>query len=157
MDDEIEYEFPSFNTVEMLDGLWDGDDPRYKSCESCYGGTSLHQVPGSTHLLASVFPHVQVDLRNDMEHQQDYNGLVCDLYQWWHGSKICWGNIECIITLQGSPGHEYLQIKVRGPPSTGLACFYYQQRIVTCLRTVIITLYYCFIRDHQNRTREYTC
>lgn len=60
VDDEIEYEFPCFNLVETLEGLWDPDDFQYQSSDSCYGGLRLCQPRAITHLTMGIFPHIQV-------------------------------------------------------------------------------------------------
>lgn len=58
-DGELEYEFPCYNLVETLEGLWEENDPRYQG-DSCYGGVRLHSPQGTLHLLHSVFPRIQV-------------------------------------------------------------------------------------------------
>lgn len=58
VDGELEYEFPCYNFVEMLNGLWEENDPRYQG--GVYGGVRLHSPPGTMHLLHSVFPRIQV-------------------------------------------------------------------------------------------------
>lgn len=59
-DDELEFEFPCYNFVETLDGLWDASDPRYHDPDSCYGGVKLKTPPDTFHLIHSIFPRIQV-------------------------------------------------------------------------------------------------
>jgi hypothetical protein len=59
-DDELEFEFPCYNFVETLDGLWDALDPRYRAPGSCYGGVKLKSPPDTFHLVHSIFPRIQV-------------------------------------------------------------------------------------------------
>lgn len=56
-DGELEYEFPCFNLVETLDGLWDPEDPRYVG--AVYTGVRVR----AQHQLAWLFPRLQVQLR----------------------------------------------------------------------------------------------
>ncbi|KAK6618330.1 hypothetical protein RUM44_002782 [Polyplax serrata] len=35
-DEEVEYEFPCYNLVEKMDGLWNAEDERYNQLDSCY-------------------------------------------------------------------------------------------------------------------------
>lgn len=57
---EIEYEFPIYNQIETLSGLWDSGDPRYRTTGACYGGVRLYTPRGTCHLFTSVFPYIQV-------------------------------------------------------------------------------------------------
>ena len=57
-DGDIEYEFPSFNQVETLEGLWDKSDPRYK--DGVYAGVRLKTPHQDMKLLAPVYTRVQV-------------------------------------------------------------------------------------------------
>jgi hypothetical protein len=59
-DDDLEFEFPCYNFVETLSGLWDASDPRYREPDSCYGGVKLKTPPDTFHLLHSIFPRIQV-------------------------------------------------------------------------------------------------
>jgi len=59
-DDELEFEFPCYNFVETLDGLWDASDPHYRDPDSCYGGVKLKTPPDTFHLIHSIFPRIQV-------------------------------------------------------------------------------------------------
>lgn len=59
-DSELEFEFPCYNFVETLDGLWDASDPRYHDPDSCYGGVKLKSPPDTFHLIHSIFPRIQV-------------------------------------------------------------------------------------------------
>lgn len=60
-DGEVEYEFPCYNLVERIDGLWDMTDTRYT--DGAYGGVRLKTEEGTTHLLHAIFPRLQVGAR----------------------------------------------------------------------------------------------
>ena len=61
-DGEIEYEFPCYNYVETLDGLWDPPPPPPAAPELCYGGLRLRTPPGTECLMGSFFTRIQVML-----------------------------------------------------------------------------------------------
>lgn len=131
-DGEIEYEFPCYNLVETVEGLWDEHDPRY-SGDSCYGGVRLHTPPGTVHLLHSIFPCIQVELRGcDPEN---------DLYQWFKGSKLSSGLLEALITLHEDPGGaDYIEIKVRGPPASSTLCFFLIEELLSVIDQVLLEM-----------------
>lgn len=54
----MEYEFPCFNRVETLEGLWDGTDPRY--VRGVYGGVRLRSPAPTQHILPPVYVRLQV-------------------------------------------------------------------------------------------------
>jgi len=63
----------------------------------------------------------------------------CDLYQWFHGSKLCAGLLESLITLEPADGSgEEIEIKVRGPPSSGFSCFLFMNDLLTVVDMVSI-------------------
>jgi len=62
-DGEVEYEFPCYNLVDRIEGLWDSQDPRYQE-NSCYGGVRLRTQQGTCHLLHSLFPRLQVGIHD---------------------------------------------------------------------------------------------
>ncbi|XP_069694753.1 death-associated protein kinase 1-like isoform X2 [Periplaneta americana] len=134
-DDELEFEFPCYNFVETLDGLWDASDPRYHDPDSCYGGVKLRSPPNTFHLIHSIFPRIQVQLRRAMQNLGDPDS---DLYQWFEGSKLCSGLIESIITLEDDG--EAIEMKVRGPPSSELACFYFMEELLGIVDQVLLEM-----------------
>lgn len=119
-DGEIEYEFPCFNFVETLDGLWVPSRSQY----TAYGGVRFycHQK----YLLPSLFPRLQVHLRRS---SRDHADPENDLYQWYRGSKFCSGPLEGIITLD--PTGTGYEIKVRGPGTMKAECFYFLQDLIS--------------------------
>ncbi|CAH0563355.1 unnamed protein product [Brassicogethes aeneus] len=135
IDGEIEYEFPIYNHMETLEGLWDFRDPRYSIKDSKYGGVRLYTPPGTLHLFKSVFPHLQVELRKVSMQLYTNNDSDTDLYQWYMGSKLCANELESLITLEED---EYIEIKVRGPNDTSVQCFYFLDNI---LKTIEQALY----------------
>ncbi|XP_064646952.1 death-associated protein kinase 1-like isoform X2 [Lineus longissimus] len=110
-DDETEYEFPAFNFVERLHGLWDKDLMRYP--DAVYGGIQLRErtPQGVNSQLVHLFPRIQVQLRRSLlQESQDTDN---DLYQWYHGSKLCSGDMECLVTMEQED--QVIEIKARGP------------------------------------------
>lgn len=59
-DGDTEYEFPCFNFVETLPGLWEPNDIRYR--DAAYGGVKLRTPKGTCHLLDSIFLRLQVSI-----------------------------------------------------------------------------------------------
>lgn len=57
-DGEIEYEFPCFNQVETLDGLWEKADPRYT--DGVYGGVRLRSPAPTQYILPPIYIRLQV-------------------------------------------------------------------------------------------------
>lgn len=68
---------------------------------------------------------LQVQLRRAMQSLGDPDS---DLYQWFEGSKLCSGLLESLITLEDDG--EAIEMKVRGPPSSELACFYFIEELL---------------------------
>ena len=68
---------------------------------------------------------LQVQLRRAMQSLGDSDS---DLYQWFEGSKLCSGPIESLITLEDDG--EAIEMKVRGPQSSELACFYFIEELL---------------------------
>jgi death-associated protein kinase len=68
---------------------------------------------------------LQVQLRRAVQSLGDSDS---DLYQWFEGSKLCSGPIESLITLEDD--REAIEIKVRGPPTSELACFYFVEELL---------------------------
>ncbi|XP_059474229.1 death-associated protein kinase 1-like isoform X2 [Neocloeon triangulifer] len=130
-DGEIEYEFPCLNFMETIDGLWDPADPRY--VDGVYCGHRM-KVPAGTspYLLATLFPRIQVQLRRATQGAADPD---MDLYQWLHGSKLCSGLLESLVTLERG-GH--VEIKVRGPSHMKSNCFYFLEEIMAIFEQVIL-------------------
>ncbi|KAK9739260.1 Ankyrin repeats (3 copies) [Popillia japonica] len=138
IDGEIEYEFPVYNHIETLSGLWDSGDPRYRTTGACYGGIALHTPPRTCHLFSSVFPYIQADLRRStFDYYWNGDGDT-DLYQWYHGSKLCTTTLETLITLnEGNDGSEYIEIKIRGPRLASRYCFYFFHEVQNVITTAI--------------------
>lgn len=133
-DGELEYEFPCYNMVETIEGLWDSQDLRYRDHAS-YIGLRLKTSPGTTHLLHAVFPRIQVQLRLATKR---YANPECDLYQWFRGSKLCTGILESMVTLeQDAACGECIEMKVRGPEGTGMACFYFIEELLGIVQVVL--------------------
>jgi hypothetical protein len=97
-DDELEFEFPCYNFVETLDGLWDASDPRYHDPASCYGGVKLKTPPDTFHLLHSIFPRVQV---RHITHFL-FSIIICLASggsmenRKWDDNAKCWGLYSCL-------------------------------------------------------------
>ena len=119
VDGDSEYEFPCLNFVETLDGLWEEDDQRI--INPVYAGLRLQCPRGVTNQLVHLFPRVQVQLRRDAIHQ--HNTPDCDLYQWYQGSKLCNGHLECLVTLAHS--QQAVEIKCRGPDDARSGLYYF--------------------------------
>lgn len=132
-DGELEYEFPCFNLVETLDGLWDPDDPRY--VDAVHAGVRVR----AQHLLACLFPRLQVQLRRAAQAAATADPDT-DLYQWLHGSKLCTGLLESLVTLERGGD---IEIKVRGPARMRLACFYFLEEILGVLDQVWLLCSWC--------------
>ncbi|KAI4457163.1 ankyrin repeats (3 copies) [Holotrichia oblita] len=138
IDGEIEYEFPVYNHIETLSGLWDSGDPRYRTTGACYGGVALHTPPRTCHLFSSVFPYIQADLRRSTFDYYSNGDSDTDLYQWYHGSKLCTTTLETLITLnESNDGGEYVEIKIRGPRLTSQYCFYFFHQVQNIITTAI--------------------
>ncbi|KAK5641907.1 hypothetical protein RI129_010454 [Pyrocoelia pectoralis] len=131
VDGEIEYEFPIYNQTETLSGLWDSGDPRYRTTGACYGGVRLYASPNCHHLFTSVFPHIQIELRRATIENFSNNDNDTDLYQWYHGSKLCTITLETLITLgEDERSSQFIEIKIRGPRQTSQYCFYFLENVI---------------------------
>ncbi|KAM7309701.1 death-associated protein kinase 1 isoform X1 [Ixodes scapularis] len=129
-DGDVEYEFPCYNFVETLDGLWDPSDPRYAG--GVYCGVHVLPFDDFPHALASIFSRIQVQLRRaSMEHADTDN----DLYQWLKGSKFCSGTLEGMLTLVDSDSA--LEVKVRGPRGSSSNCFYFLEDLLMVVDDVL--------------------
>ncbi|XP_067131292.1 death-associated protein kinase 1-like isoform X1 [Centruroides vittatus] len=128
-DGDIEYEFPCFNMVETLEGLWDKNDARYTN--GVYGGVHICCQPNVKHMLPCVFQRLQVQLRRSAHEQPDPE---IDLYQWHHGSKFCSGSLEGLITLREN---EIIEIKVRGPSNMNTESFYFMEDLMSIIDQIL--------------------
>ncbi|KAK9888307.1 hypothetical protein WA026_000568 [Henosepilachna vigintioctopunctata] len=137
LEEEVEYEFPIYNRIETLEGLWDSDDPRYTGKSSHYGGVRLCTPPNTCHLLQSVFVFIQIDLRRATLANFTNNDSDMDLYQWYMGSKLCNVDLESLITLEEGNYAQYIEIKVRGPNNSSQCCFYFLEQILHTIFTSI--------------------
>ena len=100
VDGDVEYEFPCYNFTEALEGLWSGDDSRYR--DGIYGGVLLkasttvgqqQQPQPNKNLLWVMFPRIQAQMRRHFTRKLEESDTV-DLYQWFRGSKYCLGMVE---------------------------------------------------------------
>lgn len=92
-----------------------------------HGNVELIRL-GESRISSSALLNVkclQVQLRRAMQSLGDPDS---DLYQWFEGSKLCSGLIESLITLEDDG--EAIEMKVRGPPSSELACFYFVEELL---------------------------
>lgn len=129
-DGDVEYEFPCYNFVETLDGLWDPSDSRYAN--GVYCGVHVLPFDDFPHALASIFSRIQVQLRRaSMEHADTDN----DLYQWLKGSKFCSGSLEGMLTLVDND--TALEVKVRGPRGSSSNCFYFLEDLLMVVDDVL--------------------
>ncbi|KAG1714864.1 Death-associated protein kinase 1 [Nymphon striatum] len=108
-DGDIEYEFPCFNHVETLPGLWDKSEEHY--ADAVYGGILLRKAAIENH-----------DPDND-------------LYQWYHGSKMCSSSLEGIITSEEMG--EAVEIKVRGPKNLSNECYYFLEDLICVVEQIL--------------------
>lgn len=139
VDDDVEYEFPIYNQTETLMGLWDSGDPRYRVTGACYAGVRLHSAPDTLHMFSGIFCHIQIELRKLIIEDycnNEYSDL--DLYQWYHGSKLCTTVLETLITLgEDDNSREYIEIKIRGPRQTSKHCFYFFEHVLSVISQAI--------------------
>lgn len=129
-DGDVEYEFPCYNLVETLEGLWDPSDPRYT--QGVYCGVHVIPFDDFPHILAIIFTRIQVQLRRaSMEHADSDS----DLYQWLRGSKFCSGALEGMLTLVDNDSA--LEVKVRGPRGSSSSCFYFLEDLLMVVDDVL--------------------
>ncbi|XP_050050715.1 death-associated protein kinase 1-like isoform X1 [Dermacentor andersoni] len=129
-DGDVEYEFPCYNLVETLEGLWDPSDPRYT--QGVYCGVHVLPFDDFPHILAIIFTRIQVQLRRaSMEHADSDS----DLYQWLRGSKFCSGALEGMLTLVDNDSA--LEVKVRGPRGSSSSCFYFLEDLLMVVDDVL--------------------
>lgn len=129
-DDEIEYEFPCLNFVETLNGLWQRDLKHFGN--AIYGGLRI-KSSDSLPQLKHIFPRMQTHLRRNIIQESD--DPDSDLYQWHHGSKYCCGDLEGMITMDRL--EQFVEIKVRGPPESATALFFFLEDFVNTTEQVI--------------------
>ena len=129
-DDDIEYEFPCLNFVETLNGLWQRDVKHFGN--AVYGGIRITSSE-SVAQLKHIFPRVQTHLRRNIVQEND--DPDSDLYQWHHGSKYCCGELEGMISMDRQ--EQFIEIKVRGPPESATALFYFLEDFVNTTDQVI--------------------
>nr|XP_022900438.1 death-associated protein kinase 1-like isoform X1 [Onthophagus taurus] len=140
VDGDVEYEFPIYNHIETLSGLWDPGDPRYRTTGACYGGLRLYTPPETCHLFSSMFPYIQIELRRSTLNSS-FGDVDIDLYQWYHGSKLCTTTLETLITLnEDVRGVEYVEIKIRGPRQSSKFSFAFFDQTVKIITEAISTI-----------------
>jgi len=132
---DTEYEFPCYNLLDRLDGLWDGEDARYMGGQ--YSGVVLKTGPHAEHLLSVMFPRIQIQLRRNMLHR--YTGEP-DLYQWLQGSKFCCGPLEGLVTLHQTQLGEEVEVKVRAPKDAKKECFFFLEEILGIIDQVLLEM-----------------
>ncbi|XP_070176153.1 death-associated protein kinase 1-like isoform X2 [Littorina saxatilis] len=131
VDGDVEFEFPCLNFIETLTGLWQKDDERYNN--AVYGGVRLHTSFQSGAQLKYLFPRIQVFLRRNMLGESEEQEV--DLYQWHHGSKYCWGQLEGLIDMDHN--EQFLEIKVRGPVDARYSLFFFLEDFVNVVEQVV--------------------
>ena len=131
IDGDIEYEFPCFNFVETLSGLWERDDRRMHN--AVYGGVRFECPSAMKKQLLHMFPRIQVQLRRDV--LQDTAAPDSDLYQWYHGSKYCSGSMEALVTLEQND--QVIDVKCRGPPDHRATLCYFLEELCELVEDVL--------------------
>ena len=125
---EVEYEIPSLNFVETLHGLWERDVTRYGN--AVYNGVRLQHPHSVSSQLIHIFPRIQVALRkNALAHASPDS----DLYQWHQGSKLCFGPLECLVTLDENA----VEIKARSPRENCSALYFFLDDVVSLIESAI--------------------
>lgn len=76
----------------------------------------------------------QVFLRRNMLGESEEQEV--DLYQWHHGSKYCWGQLEGLIDMDHN--EQFLEIKVRGPPDSRYSLFFFLEDFVNVVEQVML-------------------
>lgn len=76
-----------------------------------------------------------------LESNSNVDSDMMDLYQWYHGSKFCYVNLESMVTLDEDENlNQYIEVKIRGPKHTSLYCFYFMEQIMQSIDQVKKTL-----------------
>ncbi len=130
IDGDVEYEFPCLNFVETLHGLWERDDSRLAN--PVYGGVRIQCARGINNQLLHMFPRIQVSLRHYV--LEEHAGMDVDLYQWYHGSKLCNNNMECLISLEQS--EQAIEVKCRGSVDSQTSLYYFQEDLLSVVLDV---------------------
>lgn len=69
-----------------------------------------------------------------------YQENECDLYQWYHGSKLCTTILETLITMEeDDSGLQYIEVKLRGPRLTSQESFYFFELLTNTILMVRLT------------------
>lgn len=80
-----------------------------------------------------------MELRRATIENFSYQDNDSDLYQWYHGSKLCTVALETMITLtEDENGSEYIEVKIRGPRQTSQYCFYFFEQVLETIINVMI-------------------
>lgn len=135
VENEIQYEFPCLNFLEMIRGLWEREI-RHEKSE--YGGVQI--ACGSRSQLVHLFPRLQTQLRRSltsMSAQDEENEVTsqADLYQWFHGSKLTCGLVECLLTMEEND--QLIEVKARGPHTSMHILFGLYQDLLNLIEQVI--------------------
>ena len=130
----MEYEFPCFNFTESLappGGLWAMDDDR-RYDDGTYGGVLLKTAIQTRGHFQVLFSRIQACLRKHVNRKSESD--VLDLFQWYRGSKYCFGDLEGLIELVKDT--EHILVKVRGPKDTQKTCFFLLEEILSIIDQV---------------------
>ncbi|CAH1798047.1 unnamed protein product [Owenia fusiformis] len=130
-DGDIEYEFPCLNFIETLHGLWDKDVRTLPN--PVYGGVRVQALAGMSNQMVHIFPRLQIHLRRMLI--QEGPETESDLYQWYHGTKYCTANLECLLTMEMSD--QAIEIKVRGPDTNASHAFYLLDEMSTLTEHIL--------------------
>ena len=129
LDGDIEYEFPCLNFVETIDGLWEKSDDKTETVS--YGGFRFQTPPGISNQLVHLFPRLQVHLRRYILNDNHENN---ELYQWYHGSKFCSGEMECMMSMEEKD--QVIELKARGPVELKTTLFYFLDDMCNMLEQI---------------------
>jgi death-associated protein kinase len=136
VDNDIVYEFPTFNALEVSPGIWSSEDPKFDN--PTYGGvrlkTSSIASTQSFNIFGIMFPRIQACLRRYAIQKLDNSE---DLFQWFHGSKITNGHMECLITLQEK---DNVEIKIRGRKEDSKESFFFLEEILGVIDQVLVEM-----------------
>lgn len=89
----------------------------------------------NTSVCGYNFYYLQIELRRatfQVLNVRDFESDL-DLYQWFHGSKLCAGLLECLVTLENdidTSGPEYVEVKMRGPRDSARECFIFIDEVI---------------------------
>lgn len=166
---DIEYEFPMFNKRKCPLNIWTKSDnySNYLYCGirlklydlfsiskssltpmqnqlACFTNGKVNQTQRSTqYLLATLFPRIQIILRQRVHEHQTIKDLYSD--QWSDGSYLIMNRLEALIkinklNLVSESIDEYIDIKVRGPSNCNIDCFYFIEDLTNLIECTLKTI-----------------